>query len=109
MNRGRTVAKCLALLSGITLAMSAGNPAAAQPACALGFDYVPGYGCELPNPFYGLPEYGYPEYGYDAPPVVPFYYYGGGWSHRWDHDGGQRERGAFGHNDPGREFGRGRR
>jgi hypothetical protein len=97
MKRGRTMTKCLALLGGITLAMWASNPASAQPACPLNFDYVPGYGCELPNPFYGLPED-----GYDAPPVVPFYYYGGGWNHRWDHDGGHHGRGDFGHGDPGR-------
>ena len=104
MYRGTTMAKYLALLRGITVAMSAGNPASAQPACPLGFDYVPGYGCELPNPFYGLPDY-----GYDAPPVVPFYYYGGGWNRRGDRDGGDHGRGYFGHSDPGRESGRARR
>ena len=58
MNRGGTLAKYLALLGGITVAMSASNPASAQPPCPLGFDYAPGYGCELPNPFYGLPTMG---------------------------------------------------
>jgi hypothetical protein len=104
MNRGRTTAKYLALLGGIAVAMSASNLASAQPPCPLGFDYVPGYGCELPNPFYGPPDD-----GYDAPPVVPFYYYGGGWNRRGGRDGGHHERSDFGHGDPGREFGRARR
>lgn len=96
MNRGRTMMKYLVFAGGITLAISASNPASAQLACPFGYYYVPGYGCELPNTTYALPEY-----GYVAPPVVPFYFYGGTWDHRWDRDRGFHGRGDFGHGDFG--------
>jgi hypothetical protein len=101
MNRGRTMAKRLALVGGITLALSAGNPALAQFACPPGYYYVPGYGCEVPNSAYALPGY-----GYDAPLVAPFYFYGDTWNHRWD---GFHGRGDFGHDDRGHDFGHARR
>jgi hypothetical protein len=92
MTLGRTMVGCLALLGGIALAASASNPAAAQFACPPGYYFVPGYGCELPNSSYALPEY-----DYDAPPVVPFSFYDGGWNN-WRGDGvGYRGRGDFGH------------
>jgi hypothetical protein len=104
MNRARTVTMYLALVGGITLAMSASNPASAQFACPPGYYYVPGYGCELPNSAYALPGY-----GYGVPLVAPFYYYGGTWDHRWDHGGGFHGRGDFDHGDYGHDFGHVRR
>jgi hypothetical protein len=101
MNRAKTITKCLVLAGGITLAIAASNPASAQFACAPGYYYVPGYGCEVPNSAYAPPEY-----GYIAPPVAPFYFYGGAWNHRRDHDGGHYD---FGHGDPGRAFDHARR
>jgi len=104
MNRAKTITMCLALVGGITLAISASNPASAQFACPPGYYYVPGYGCELPNSAYALPEY-----GYGVPLVAPFYSYGGTWDHRRDRDGGYHRGGDFGHGDPGHDFGHARR
>ena len=106
MNRAKTMTMYLALVAGITLAVSASNPASAQFACPPGYYYVPGYGCQVPNSTYAPPDY-----GYDAPLVAPFYFYGDtyAWNHRWDRDDRFHGRGDFGHGDPGHDFGHARR
>ena len=104
MDTGRMTTTWVALLGGISLAISASSPASAQFACAPGYYYVPGYGCELPNSTYVLPEY-----EYVAPPVVPFSFYDGRWNRRRDRDDGFRGRDGFGHGDPGHGIDRDRR
>jgi hypothetical protein len=101
MKRGRTILSAFALATVLFIGWSAADPASAQFACPPGYYYVPGYGCQVPNAPYVLPEYD------GFPPVVEPFYYGG----RRDFYGGRRDlRWAPDHGVPGHDhFGHGGR